>query len=172
MGNSNRKSHKYPKIIKNLKNIVKIDSTSNHNFALDKNYNIWIWGLNNTYQLGINIINKVIDIPLNIFKNVKDFSTSLSHSAYIDFDNNIFIFGKSNEGAFANNSLITSSYLPIKICNKTINNNTINIYKIKCGIFQTSIITDNGNLYSSGSNIFNKLGISQKTNLTKFDYII
>lgn len=93
LGSGLYKSCKFPRMIKNFKNIISIHANGNHSCALDKNNSLWVWGNNSNYQLGINM-NKIIYKPLNVLKNVDYFSAGLNQNCIL-YKNKLIIIGKN-----------------------------------------------------------------------------
>jgi len=79
---------------------IQISAGTNHTALIDTEHNLWMFGSNFVGELGLspNIINKSnLPIPLKNFK-VKQVSTGLEFTIFIDIDDNVWSFGYNRFG--------------------------------------------------------------------------
>ena len=96
-----------------------------HTIGLDKNGQIWCWGLNDYGQLGINsITNKSTPVSiLGIKKTFCQISAGSKYSLGIDNNNIVWCWGYNNYGQLGDNSII-SERTPVRVYNTTYNSGT------------------------------------------------
>lgn len=163
-----KKNNKYyiPKCISNFL-VKKVSAGTRHTIFIDIDNNVWVCGDNDCGQLGLGSPDftthifydelyetrtKIprLDLPLSNFK-ATDVSAGANHTAFIDLDNNVWIFGCNHNGELGLGD-ITNRYSPTKIPN-------IKAKKIYCGYAHTLIIDMGNNVWTFGYNTQGQLGL-------------
>lgn len=125
-----------------------------HTIIIDMDDNVWGFGLNSYGQLGLgNQQSETIKFPRQI-PNIKAKAVACgeNHTIIIDMDNNVWSFGRNNEGQLGLGDGINRN-IPIQISN-------IKAQAISCGESHTIIIDMDDNLLACGHNKYDQLGVS------------
>ena len=165
------------KIISKLKDkqIIKVAAGDSHSLFLECNGNIWCCGRNSYGQLGLgykdyNNNNKLKPQQIKYFNNnniiIKDISCGPYHNLAIDNNNNVYSWGRNEDGQCGNGRRI-NIYLPKLI----ISLNNYKIKNIKCGWYHSYISTNNGYHYLFGYNYHNEC-IKKHTDYVLKPYLI
>lgn len=149
LGNGEIGSKKYStQPIKIMDNISQVSLGSVHSAALTENGELYMWGSNESGQLG----DKTIDYtkePVKIMDNVKQISLGYSHSAVIKTDGSLYVWGSNTFGQIGdgtNNDI----YSPVKILN--------DVRYVCAGYHNTVALDINGDIYVWGDNEYGQLG--------------
>ncbi|GBB96947.1 hypothetical protein RclHR1_02880013 [Rhizophagus clarus] len=85
-----------------LKHIVRLYAGSYHNFVIDKNDQVWVFGFNNTGQCGLDVIRQAIIPPEKhpFFKGhkVEEFALGQHHTLTRMQNGSVYSFGRSDYG--------------------------------------------------------------------------
>lgn len=147
-----------PILIPFLYNIIDVECGRKHNICLDKSGNIWVFGLNEHGQLGLdsNDINDIdkqyIDVAIvnkyflsNNIK-IKSIYCGYDFSCCIDINNLCYLFGSNETGQIGNgNEYQYRVNTPYLLFNK-------NIRFASLGVNHCILISVNNNIYTFGAN--------------------
>lgn len=143
-----------------------------HTLLIDLNNNLWAFGSNNDGRLGLAIPHDeeneelYVNVP-TLVPNIKatQVSCGFYHSALIDMDNNIFVFGSNGFMQLGlddgNNGGGNDTYIydrPTQIEN-------FKALQISCGGYHTSFIDMNNNVWIFGYNSDGQLGLGNQTHV-------
>lgn len=108
-----------------LKHIVQLYAGAYHNFVIDDNNNVWVFGLNNMGQCGLDESKKFITPPKKhlffneIDQNVDEIAAGQHHTLARMHDGQVFSFGRSDSGqlglgnnVISNKRIVTPSVIP------------------------------------------------------------
>ena len=129
-----------------------------HSIILDNNQDIWVFGSNNSGQLGLgDRINRNIPCKVNLNIKVKQISCGAFHSLILDNNDNVWSFGYNACGQLGLNHLD----------NKLVATQILNLPKIK-NIYtghSHNILQDyNNNIWAFGQNKYGQLGLNDTKN--------
>ena len=136
------------------KHIRKIRCGKIHNIAVCDD-GVYIWGNNETNQLGINnILNAEIPMKLNFFngKYINKIACGGFHNIVVCNDG-VYVWGANYSGQLGKGDLIGAP-TPFKI-----DFNQMHVQKISCGYHHTIAVCDNG-VFGWGNNAYKQLGIN------------
>jgi alpha-tubulin suppressor-like RCC1 family protein len=137
-----------------LTDIVKISvSYEGYVAALDKNGDVYTWGINTWGNLGDgttvrnSLPAKVANLP-----KITDISTSYRTTYVVDEEGNVYGFGDNGYGQIGNNTT-TQSSVPVKVIG-----HMKNVVQIGNGANQNTVLKSNGEVWSWGYNANGELG--------------
>jgi alpha-tubulin suppressor-like RCC1 family protein len=136
------------------KTFCKITTGWSHNIAIDKNGNVWAWGLFENGQLGDNTIVSR-RTPVSVAGATKTFcqiAAGSSHTVAIDKNGKVWAWGLNGFGQLGDNT-ITSQRTPVSILVAT-----KTFCQIAAGSSHTIAIDKNGQAWAWGVNVSGTLG--------------
>ena len=135
-----------------------------HSAAIDEDGDLWVWGANEYGQLG-NGSTTSSSTPINISddqnldqfegKTIEQVALGRYHSAAIDEDDNLWMWGRNNNGQLTNEIEGTHSSTPINITAQFDNKK---IEQVTLGSGHSGAIDSNGDLWMWGNNYYGQLG--------------
>ena len=138
----------------NKKTFCKITNGNRRSLGIDKNGQIWSWGLNFVGSIGNNsIVNRCT--PVSIHGNKKTFcqiSSMAYHNLSLDYKGQIWSWGHNTYGQLGNNS-VTNQCTPISI-----HGNKKTFCQIATGYWHSLAIDQYNNIWSWGLNDYGQLG--------------
>lgn len=155
--------------LNNLQNISHIE-TGNENIYIINNNELYVCGKNSNGQNGnntnedsfelekINLIEFVNDKPNKVF-------TFYEHTFVLTHNNKLYATGLNTYGQLGlgtNNNIYKFSLIDTSFIGSSI------ISNISCGKYHSVILTNDGKIFISGSNIYGQLGNGNNTNLNTF----
>ena len=157
---------KEPKIIEELcdKSVIQFYNGMYTAFALTSDNKVYGWGNNTLGQLGINVVNSakvykpVLIEDLNDI-NIKQISCGSLHTLVLTFDGIVYGWGRNTEGQIGCGNELGE--------NISVITQMESLHKIKsiyCSFCRSFALTDNGMVYSWGSNTWCRLGHELKQN--------
>jgi len=136
--------------------IVEIAVGENHSVALDENGNVWTWGRNNYYQLGVdNVSYSPNPIKITGLPKVTKISAGNNSVMVVTEDNKLYAWGQNAYGELANGTY-SNKTLP------TVVEGVHDVLDIEGGKNHYLLLKTNGDVYSVGSNLYSQLGIDLK----------
>ncbi|KTD07691.1 RCC1 domain-containing protein [Legionella jamestowniensis] len=142
--------------------IVQIALGANHALALSNKGKVYSWGDNTLGQLGLGDLIKSCDaftlIPTLEDKIITNVFTGDCQSFCLTAEKEVYAFGANMEGQLGLNSDITKHFIPRRIRIDILS--TIKVKGIASSSDHTLFLTEEGQVYSCGSNYGAKLGIS------------
>ena len=141
--------------------IVQIAAGENHSVALDSNGNVWTWGRNNYYQLGLwgwGNLAKPYNIG-NTGSKVVKITAEGNLTVMLTEKGEVYTHGINADGEAGN-----GEYTTRVTYGKA--NNVNNIIDIAVGKSHVMLLRSDGTVYATGSNLYGQLGIGNK-NTTK-----
>ena len=140
--------------------IIEIAVGEKHIVALDENGNVWTWGANNNYQLGISNTNTIMTRPqmLNLGEKIVKIAAGYNQTFAITEENKLIAWGLNTNGELGIGTT-ESKVLPRKV--ETMKN----VLDVKAGKSHTVVVTTNGEIWTTGNNSFGSLaGTDYKRN--------
>ena len=142
-------------IIPNVK-IIFINCGSSFTNCIDTNGNVWIWGNNKSYQLGLgNRDKKSVSTPtkLDSLSKITAISSGFYHSLALDVRGAVYTWGRNDyrQLGMENQEFGESPQ-------QLIFPDTIIIKSVSCGGYHSMALTQNGEVYSWGLNGYGQLG--------------
>ena len=136
------------------------------NIMVDEDGKVYGWGYNGYGQLGTgDTTNKTIPTEIKItgdlFTQWKQISVGSYHTVAIDYDGNIYTWGRNNYGQLGDGTTINKS-VPTLI---TLPNGN-KAKSVSCGLYHTVVIDSEGNIYTWGYNNYGQLGNGTTINKT------
>jgi len=135
-----------------LKHAIRLYAGSYHNFVIDENKKVWVFGLNNTGQCGLGASKQTIIPPEKhsffnkIGQRVEEFAAGEHHTLARMRDGQVFSFGRTDYGQLG----LGDSVLPAaketkgRLVTPTVIPNLTSIKSIGCGDnFSMAVKTDN-----------------------------
>ncbi|XP_006623657.1 X-linked retinitis pigmentosa GTPase regulator-like isoform X2 [Apis dorsata] len=141
--------------------IVQIVAGSHHSLALTSDGSVFAWGSNLEGQLGLPDISGLVNKPtkVHIPEPVKQINTGYYHSTFLTENGLVYVCGESESGKLGIDINFSTQIMP-----KQMQLPSPVIY-VACGGHHTLILTENDNLYCTGSNSSGQLGLG--TNVTE-----
>ena len=149
-----------------LDNVVSVSCGGSHTAAIDKNSALWMWGSNAFGQVGSAGVGNYMGpqetpiqtIPFKVMEHVAAVSCGGSHTAAIDQDGALWMWGSNFSGQLGNGytgnsgdySDSPTQTVPIKIMD--------DVMAVSCGGSHTAAIKSDGSLWTWGSNSSGQLG--------------
>jgi len=135
--------------------IVSVAAGADHNLALDENGGVWVWGRNDSGQLGKNTraLGVAADrAPVQIISSgAKAVAAGYAHSLVLMQNGTVQGFGRNTLGQAGQNSATTYAKVPTPISGLS------GIRSISAGTDSSFAITESGQLYSWGYNSYGEL---------------
>lgn len=144
--------------------------------AIDSSGKLYICGLNGSGQLGVGTTSNTTtafclnDISGNAFngKVLTKVALGTYHSAAIDSDKKLYVWGTNENGQIGNGADITS-YFPSPLCLSGVSGNPLygkSITQVALGDSHSAAIDSDGKLYTWGCNNYGQLGNGSTTDST------
>jgi len=168
LGLNNTTTYNVPKLIStNISSLIisAIDNSSLHSLALTNNGKVYSWGHQNSGSLGLGD-NSNRDVPTLISTNIGTLTISkikcgYYHSAFLTNDGKVYSCGSNGSGQLGLGDTINRN-VPTLI---STNIGSLTISDITCGGASHSLfLTNDGKVYSCGSNSSGQLGLGDTTN--------
>ena len=162
--------------VKIMDDVISVScSDGEHCAAIKKDRSLWLWGLNDSGQLGNGkqgdtVFNEQVYqfVPIKIMDDVAAVSCGRAHTAVIKTDGSLWLFGDNDHGQIGNNYVGDSnkkSYsdgkkypiqtVPVKIMEDVI--------CVSCGDDYTAAVKKDGTLWTWGDNQYAQLGNGEKS---------
>ena len=149
----------FTQVTTNISEIKQIACGNYHTFILKNDGSIWSCGRNNYGQLGwgtsdSNTHSTFIQVTTNINNDVKQVSTSGSHTFILKKDGSAWTCGYNYSGQLGlndNTNRTTFTQVTTNISN--------DVRQIACGNYHTFILKNNGSVWSCGNNGYGQLGL-------------
>lgn len=130
--------------------------------AIDKNDDIWLWGLNNIYQLADgSTSNRSSPVQLVFGTKWKRVECGNSYVIALNEYDELYGWGSNIDGQlgiWGFDEIENVTYLPIN--NDFASNSNLTTFDYSCGNSHTAIIATDGSLYVFGYNYWGQLGIN------------
>jgi len=130
-------------------NWKQVSTGSNFVGAIKTDGTLWVWGINDTYQLGDSGSSTRQSSPIQTASggtNWKQVSAGYSHIGAIKTDGTLWMWGSYNKGELGNSDSATQVYVPTQIGVNT------NWTQISCGQTVSAGIKSDGTLWTWGLN--------------------
>jgi len=132
--------------------IVSVAAGADHNLALDENGGVWVWGRNDSGQLGKNTRTLAERTPVRILSSgAKSVSAGFAHSLVLKQDGTVLGFGRNTLGQAGQGSATTYAKAPTPISGLS------GIQSVSAGTDSSFAIAGSGQLYSWGYNSYGEL---------------
>ncbi len=165
MGN-NTNTSSYVPVKAEIKNAISISMGYCYVNVLTSDSSVWSWGYNEWGNLGINSTTK-ISVPMKTALNVTEISSSYAHNTIKKMDGKVYATGCNGHGRLSIASTANAlTYTPV-ILPSTVNASN-KVKYIKDGIKQTTLLLQDGTVWSVGNNTNGELGNGTKTNSATF----
>ncbi len=165
LGDRSFDSGVYPRLVTNDSGISWSDVISGvyHSCGIDVNGQLWCWGYNYYYQLGVGS-SENMNYPVLVTNAANSpwlkVSLGLGHSCGIDVDGNLWCWGENDSGQVGDHSVENRGY-PVPVTNVL----GTRWVSIALGYYHTCGIDTEGNLWCWGKNAFGQLGKGDYTNI-------
>lgn len=140
----------YSDVVTDAENILSAGSL--HSAAIKSDGSLWIWGINDDYQLGDGTRSDK-NVPIKVMDNVKAVSLGYFHSAALKEDDSLWMWGNNTYGELGDGTKREKSK-PIKVMD--------NVKTISLGDSYSAAIKTDGSLWMWGSNSSGELGDGTK----------
>ena len=168
LGQGNTSNMSYASIVKNtdgdgyLEDIIDIVMAHESVTAIDKNGNLYGWGVGDFY---LNMGNPLSYLPKRILKldNAVCVTSGYDHVSIIKQNADTWIWGENIYGEQGNG--ITSSYSTESMIGNDISD-------VKIGGYSTYYLKEDGTIWATGYNNYGQLGIGNTTNKSNFTQVI
>ena len=168
----------HPERIAKLSNITKIGTSSNRSMAIDKDGNLYVWGVGyGSIPNKVSFQNKVIDITGKLIlseagtvwkltdltqkipslTNIVEISSGDSHDLALKADGKVYAWGNNAYGQLGTGD--GKNYVTPALVK-----NTQEAESIKCGQYSSYILSRDGKIYTFGRNTNNCLGQDSSEN--------
>lgn len=137
--------YKRPTILKSKK----ITCGHVHTLVIDINDDIWVFGENRHYQLGLGYYNNT---PTKLNRKALDIASGGYHNLFIDLDYNLYGFGNNSAGQLGEDNLDT-------MISPTMHNLHTKAKHIACGENHSLFIDMDDNVWVMGDNRYGQLGL-------------
>ncbi|MCX6947607.1 MAG: immunoglobulin domain-containing protein [Verrucomicrobia bacterium] len=132
--------------------IVSVVAGADHNLALDEGGGVWVWGRNDSWQLGKNTRTSAERIPARIISSgAKSVAAGFAHSLVLKQDGTVLGFGRNTVGQVGQSSGTSYAKLPTPISGLS------DIRLISAGTDSSFAIDQAGQLRSWGYNAYGEL---------------
>lgn len=130
-----------------------VDAGGRHSLAITSEGKLWVWGNNNTHALGINdgSTYKAVPTLVNNMSYWKTATGGTNHTFAIKDDNTIWGWGQNTHGQLGDGSVMNRA-VPVQI-------GTQSGWSGADGGELHSIFFNDGNVFTSGSDMYGQLGI-------------
>ena len=131
-----------------------------HTAAIKTDGSLWVWGYNNTAQLGVNDTTDR-NIPVTTFAGGttwKQVACGGNHTAAIKTDGTLWSWGVGTDGRLGTNDTTTRSTPVTTFAGGT------DWKQVVCGRYHTAAIKTDGSLWIWGKNQYGALGVSDENN--------
>ena len=139
-----------------------VSARSDHSLALDREGNLWSWGLNTFSQTGLNIDDEKIYIPTKVDTGdvrFVDIASGNTHSLAIDEEGQIWSWGNNENGRTGHNIIPGVTAAPRKI-----NTGTTRFIYVCAGSNMSMAIDTTGRLWTWGGGSYYRTGLSTTAN--------
>ena len=119
-----------------------------HTGAIDINGSLWMWGHNNSGELGDGTTNNS-NIPIKVMDNVTTVSCGYGNTAAVRTDGSLWMWGWNYYGQLGNDTTEDSN-IPVKVMD--------NVTTVSCGWYHTAALKSDGSLWTWGSNLNGSVG--------------
>ncbi|NBS50831.1 MAG: hypothetical protein EBS97_09590 [Verrucomicrobia bacterium] len=132
--------------------IVSVAAGADHNLALDESGGVWVWGRNDSGQLGKNSRTSAERTPVPILSSgAKSVAAGFAHSLILKQDGTVLGFGRNTLAQAGQGAAISYAKVPMQISGLS------GIRSIAAGTDSSFAITESGQLYSWGYNSYGEL---------------
>lgn len=151
--------------------IKQIACGDSHTVILKNDGSVWVCGLNNNGQLGLDNTNNKItftQVTTNIDNDVKQVACGRDHTFILKNNGSIWGCGKNTYGQLGlgvddTNNRYTFTQVIYNVSN--------DVKQIVCGGYSTFILKNDGSLWSCGHNGYGQLGLGDNTDKTTFTQV-
>jgi alpha-tubulin suppressor-like RCC1 family protein len=141
--------------------IVSVAAGADHNLAVDENGGVWVWGRNNSGQLGKGSpsVSERTPLKLNLGDGVfaKSVAAGFSHSLILRTDGKVLGFGRNNSGQAGDPGQIAGVATTSVVTTPQLIPGLSGIRLISAGTDSSFAIAESGQLYSWGYNSYGEL---------------
>lgn len=130
--------------------IKSVELAEGQSAVIDSDGNLWLWGLNNCYQLGDGSTVYKKSRPVKILDNVRSVSLGQYHSAAIRKDGSLWVWG-GKEFNMYDNYPISKRIQPEKIMD--------DVKSVSLGVKHSAAVKTDGSLWIWGDNYRSQLGV-------------
>lgn len=152
-----------PVHINTVRNVAKLSAGKDHILILDKNGDVYSWGVGTSFQLGVSVNSNLrshVFGPLKVpgLKKIKGVFAGEYHSLAIDQDGKVYSWGLNNFGQAGNPDEAGDGAVIQKPTHAEFFDDK-NIVQIACGNHHSLALTADGDIYAFGEMNFHQLGL-------------
>ena len=157
-----------PKIIQDIPPVLSVACGLYHTLFITEDLNLWSCGNNTDGQLFLeNLpVQKQLKPLQTSFSNITKISIGGYHSLFQNKDGDIYSCGSNKNGECGLGHFNSPQITPTKIPNLP-----PNIIQFVCGFGHNLFLDSEGNVFSSGYNLYGQLGLSHEKNQNVLDQI-
>ena len=161
LGLGHHPSTSIPIQIPGFNNVLQVSCGDTHTAFITEEGTIYTFGSNDSGQLGVgDKIDSAIPIQIIGFDNVTQVSCGHSHTVFLTAEGKTYAFGSNKIGQLGIKSNYENISIPVRIplINKAI--------QIACGFDTTAFVIKGGDVYITGNNIVDELGLGDRNERT------
>ena len=165
MGNNTTTSSNLP-IKSSIENVIQVSIGQGQVAALTSDGVVWSWGYNYNGEIGINCTQNT-SYPMKVALKVTEVSVGAYHAEIKKVDNTIYSVGCYSNGRLGTSSTANQkTYVKATLPNSVTENNKVKY--LKAGRLNTSILLQDGTVWSTGNGTSGELGNGTTTTSTSF----
>ena len=155
----------YPRLLVSLKDhiVIKVVCGHRHTIALTAQRQLWAWGNNESFQLGLGTsFPKVVKRPVRVegLTNVEQVSCGTEHSVAVVQDGSLYTWGQG-EGGLLGHGDCKSHSKPTKL-QRGGGERFWRVKKVVCGGLHTLVLTQEGKVFAWGRAEGGQIGLEQE----------
>lgn len=151
VGNNSTTDRKTP--VQVLTNVFSVSVMNDHVLALKNDGTVWAWGNNEYGKLGRGNTTTPQKSPVQVMTGAAQVSAGMYHSAVLKTDGTLWFAGNNYRGCFGSGD--PGSYSG---ANPSFIQTAGTYLAVKCGVYCTAVVGENGQVSVAGANGYGQLG--------------
>ena len=139
--------------------VVKVDTFYNHCVALRSDGTVWVWGNNESGQLGFpkaTANRSLVAVQVEELEDIVDVAAGAQHTLALNSDGEVWAWGKNTNGQLGDGST-TDSVEPVE------SGSLEGVVAVSAGEYDSYALDENGVIWSWGHNSWGQLGVNSRT---------